>query len=174
MSIPRVSTSKVILKEDGLYLNNVKIGTPSLKKGSKIYTKEGYKEIQVICLGDEVLKHLNRWKKVICIDNSVSSNIWKIKTRNGLKLYVTENQSFLATIVKGSSFGEGKFIKVKDLSIDSYLISLGNNEGNGMLDYEYDKIVKIENTDRVEQVFSLGVEEDNSYIVNDIIVKGIM
>lgn len=154
-----------------LYLNGVKLGSPCFKEGTKVLTREGYKEIQDICIGDEVLTHMNRWRKVKCVDNSAHQEIWKIKTRNGFKCYVTVNHHLMASKVEGKHFSPYKFIRVGELGLDNYLMSLVKMDGSGEVDYEYDKIIKIERTDRNERVYNLGVAEDYTYIVNGKIVQ---
>lgn len=145
-------------------------GSPCFKAGTKVLTKDGYKNIEDIVEGEEVLTHLNRWKKVVRVGSTPNKEIWKIKTRYGLKFYTTSNHPFFASHVENLEYTVPRFKAVDKLSTLDYLIGLSDMSGSENVDYEYDRVVKVEKTDRVERVYNLEVEEDHTYIVNGRIV----
>lgn len=145
-------------------------GSPCFRAGSKVLTRDGYKNIEDIVVGEEVLTHLNRWRKVVNVGHTDNKQLWKIKTRNGFKFYATANHPFWATKVSNGDFVEHSFKAVDTLTKNDYLISLKDMDGSEKTDYDYDIIVYIEKTDRITTVYNLEVEEDHTYIVNDKIV----
>lgn len=145
-------------------------GSPCFKAGTKVLTKDGYKNIEDIIVGEEVLTHLNRWRKVVRIGSTDNKQLWKIKTRNGFKFYATANHPFWTTRANNNDFTEHCFKSVDSLTKKDYLISLKDMDGSEITDYNYDIIVYIEKTDRITTVYNLEVEEDHTYIVNDKIV----
>lgn len=144
--------------------------SPCFKEGTKVLTKAGYKDIQEIVVGDEVLTHLNRWKKVINVVSTPTNEIWKIKTRFGLKFYTTASHPFYVSTVENLDYTVPNLKVADKLSTQDYLIGLSDMSGSEGVDYEYDRVIKVEKTDRVIDVYGIEVEEDHSYIVNDRIV----
>lgn len=144
--------------------------SPCFKAGTKVLTKNGYKMIEDICVGDEVLTHTNKWSKVVRVSNAENQVLWKIKTRNGYKFYVVPNHSFWSVIANGSDFSEHVFKSVESLTNNDYLISLIDPNGNGNAVYDYDKVMNIEKTDRITTVYGIEVENEFTYVVNDKIV----
>ena len=151
-------------------MNKVLSCSPCFKAGSKVLTQVGYKEIEKVSLEDEVLTHENKWSKVKNIAQSENMGLWKIKTRNGFKFYVTPNHIFWTVMAEGNDFTKHEFKTVENLTTEDYLISLIKPDGRGKATYDYDRVVNIEKTDRVVTVYGIEVEGEPTYIVNDKIV----
>lgn len=151
-------------------MNKLLSSSPCFKAGTKVLTKVGYKEIEKICLEDEVLTHTNKWSKVKNVGQFENKELWKIKTRNGFKFYVTPNHLFWTVSANGSDFSEHTFKSVENLTTNDYLISLIKPDGSGKATYDYDRVVNIEKTDRVVTVYGIEVEAEPTYVVNDKIV----
>ncbi len=151
-------------------MNKMLSSSPCFKAGTKVLTKVGYKEIEKVSLEDEVLTHENKWSKVKNIAQSENMGLWKIKTRNGFKFYVTPNHIFWTVMAEGNDFTKHEFKAVENLTTEDYLISLIKPDGSGKATYDYDRVVNIEKTDRVVTVYGIEVEGEPTYIVNDKIV----
>ena len=79
-------------------------GSPCFIKDTKVITKEGYKNIQDISIGDEVLTHLGRYKKVLKIGGKKKQQIYKIKSVSSINIYTTKEHPFLTSHDMGSMF----------------------------------------------------------------------
>lgn len=135
-------------------------------KGHIVTTKEGYKPIEEVCVGDEVLTHKNRFRKVYNTMSKTSDHIHKIKIAGAEEFEVTEEHPFLAR--KKSKkwnnerrsydmiLGEAEWVKAKDLT----------NE------YRVQKLVKreegIPNWDGVQYVLKNQFGKYDGEIVNEL------
>lgn len=70
-------------------------GSPCFVAGTKVLTKDGYKNIEDVSVGDEVLTHKNRYKKVLRTGKRWAHTI-KIETQGFLDVCCTEEHPFLA------------------------------------------------------------------------------
>ncbi len=71
-------------------------GSPCFTAGTKIFTKDGYKNIEDINKNDYVLTHKNRFKKVIDFGYSIDKEVFTLKASGILLLEVTGNHPFYA------------------------------------------------------------------------------
>lgn len=103
--------------------------SPCFVKGTMIYTKEGYKEIQDIKVGDYVLTHKNRFEKVSQIMKNESEDILKIKVMGSEEIFATSSHPFyVRTKEKGRKYtknSEGKYTSVRNFS-DAYWKNASN------------------------------------------------
>ncbi len=82
-------------------------------RGTKVYTQNGYKNIESIKKGDLVLTHQNRFKPVNAIMNRVYSGAMQVITGyNFRKIICTANHKFLT---------ENGWVEAKDINKDSYI-----------------------------------------------------
>lgn len=68
-------------------------GSPCFTKGHLVLTKEGYKDISEIEVGDEVLTHKKRFKKVVKV-GSKEDYIWNLKIMGYPTFKTTNNHPF--------------------------------------------------------------------------------
>ena len=145
-------------------------GSPCFVKGSQVYTKSGYKNIEDIVVGEEVLTHTNRWKKVLNVGSNLNKEIWEVHTLNGFKFETTANHPFYTVQMEEAHYTDCVFKRVDEITNKDYLVNLIDMNGLGIKNYNYDKVTCIVKTDRKETVYNIEVEEDHTYIVNDKIV----
>ena len=69
-------------------------GSPCFVAGTKVYTSEGYKNIEDVKVGDMVLTHKNRFKKVLKIGMNKNKEIYRIKAQGIFDTFVTGNHPY--------------------------------------------------------------------------------
>lgn len=69
-------------------------GSPCFVKGTKILTKQGYKNIEDVVIGDEVLTHKNRFKKVLKIGGNKKQQVFSLKAQGIIETIVTGNHPY--------------------------------------------------------------------------------
>lgn len=108
-------------------------GSPCFASGTKILTKEGYKNIEDVVVGDEVLTHMNRYRRVLKVGNKVADT-FALKAQGFLNTICTANHPFYAR-KKNSvlymqengkhsyhlTFGEPEWIEAKELPQNYYI-----------------------------------------------------
>ena len=160
-------------------------GSPCFRAGTLISTKDGLKPIEDIKKGDEVLTHENRFRKVVMPMITHADSIYKLRAMNSVPTYVTEEHPFLV-VERTKKWKDGKYIyeyseptwvKTKDLVKNKHFIKLGNSnnginnskdfvEINGEL---FTPIRELEKETTDELVYNFEVEEDNSYVANNLV-----
>ncbi len=101
--------------------------------GTKIITKNGYKNIEDITIKDYVLTHNNRFCKVKKTMSRISDHYYCLKGLGVPKLYLTENHPLY--VYRDDKF---QWIKVKDLSLsDKFSFNINQNSIDVELSKEY-------------------------------------
>lgn len=134
-------------------------GSPCFRKGTLITTKEGLKPIEDIKKGDYVLTHNNRYKKVVVPMVNPAKEIYSLKVEKNVETFVTPEHPIR---VKEVGKNENKWVKVKDLNKDKHHVQLGN--------FKYSHIEKLQLLSTDETVYNFEVEDDNSYVANNMVV----
>lgn len=159
-------------------------GTPCFTKGAFVLTKEGYKAIEDIRVGDEVLTHLGRFRKVLRIGNKKSNELVDVYFDGCKKITCTADHPFpllTATYKEDKGFvadnpvlmpikdGVGKFAqRLATPEFDSGVTK--DNASFNYGDYECIKVNKVEPlVGKTDTVYNIEVEEDHTYIVNGIV-----
>ena len=151
--------------------------SPCLPANQKILTKDGYKPILTVEVGDIVLTKGGTWEKVVKKFENGSHSICSIHAK-GLTEAVrcTWNHKFWARKVNS----QPEFIEVKDLTDEYYLavpetqphdtftILKFNGENDGLVWFPINSII---DEDCIEDVYNIEVENDHSYIVQGCISK---
>ena len=133
-------------------------GFPCVLKGTLITTKRGMIPIEEVVVGDQVLTHKNRWRSVITTMKQPSDHYYEVSVQGCPELFITEEHPFYA---KKTVDSEPEWIPTKELS-KKHLVGLGTCEW-----------AVFENKERVNKrvtVYNIEVEEDNSYVANNIIL----
>ena len=104
---------------------------PCFVAGTKILTDKGYKNIEDIQTGDEVLTHTNSYQKVVKPMINKANHLYKVDTMCSDTLYTTEEHPFYIRKkyrewnnekrVYDRKFKEPQWIKAKDLNKDCYV-----------------------------------------------------
>lgn len=144
--------------------------------GTKIVLADGSeKNIETVLVGDEVITHLGRIRKVTEVFNhSNNSQIYTIKTFSGKELKVTSEHPFL--VLNNADSSKTLWVSVKDLVLGSTLLSLKDNtkevdvQQSATEFYDLDPVVEIIVNDYIGPVHNFEVEEDHSYIANGLAV----
>lgn len=69
-------------------------GSPCFPYDEEVLTKQGYKPIGEVTVGDEVLTHKNRFKKVLRVGGEKEKDIYVLKAQGILPIRTTENHPF--------------------------------------------------------------------------------
>lgn len=142
-------------------------GFPCFVAGTKVLTKDGYKNIEDIKVGELVLTHKNRYQKVLRTGSTPNQLITEMITLNEKKFYVTDNHPFYISNIKEIHFTDPIFKEVKDIEpIKDYLVGFSVDRKI----HTFDKVVCLVRDYKRETVYNLEVEEDNTYIVDGVIV----
>lgn len=138
-----------------------------------INTNEGGKKAKDIKLGDLVLTHKNRFRKVTdIIPTKDKGDIYKLKVGTRMtNLYITGNHLVLTNL---------GWVRVDDLDKDKHLIAVnGEVDHTDKVSYStsgseddltYCPIHLLEKTDMVEDVYDFTVEEDHSFSCAGVVV----
>jgi len=164
-------------------------GSPCFVADTKIITQNGYKHIENIEVGDYVLTHKNRFKKVVNIGGKIAETI--ILNAQGIKpTETTYNHPYYVREMRRKwnknkrkyerVFSEPIWKAVGELSKGDFIASPINNKSINTMNLTsnaaiIDDIVwlpfKKKNYTKIEKpVYNLEVEDDNSYTANNAIV----
>lgn len=136
-------------------------GSPCFVAGTKVITSNGYKNIEDIVVGDEVLTHMNRYRKVLRVGGQ-KKEIYKLRGECVEDTLTTENHPYYIRENNGES--EPIWKKVKDLVKGDYLTVVHSDYFINL------PFISVENLNYIDDVYNIEVEEDNSYTANDVVV----
>lgn len=164
-------------------------GAPCFVKGTLITTHRGLVPIEEIKVGDKVLTHKNRFKKVLMPMVNRKQGIWTLKVQGSPVTEVTGNHRFYVRDVEITKGNDKRTIFTLTVS-DPYwkevrqftgheFIQIPNdgtlqvNENDILFDYVWDNCLWMPithisyNPDRIETVYNMEVEDDHSYTANN-------
>ena len=118
-------------------------GSPCFTKGTVVFTDKGIKNIEDIQIGDMVLTHKNRFRKVIAVGNKLA-DVYTVSSQGIPKFKVTANHPFYIKKMNrvwnndnrcyNRHFSDSEWKEVKDLSkgdfLGSPIISVEENPYN--------------------------------------------
>lgn len=114
-------------------------GSPCFVAGTKVLTKNGYKNIEDIVVGDEVLTHKNRYKKVLKVGHSENKEVYQLKAQGIFDTFVTPNHPYYVREMSRinsnhrhiRTWKEPTWKEVKDLKKDDFIgINIPTTEEN--------------------------------------------
>lgn len=156
-------------------------GFPCFAAGTLITTQRGQIPIEEVVVGDIVLTHRNRWRRVLRTMSELKDNLRNVSVQGSHDVKVTGNHPFYcrkriaaAPIAEYDSF---LWIDVDSLDDNTYVAFGKGSRGNGTIltmkchSNYYGRFISRENIDGLHLVYNLEVEEDNSYVANNLIVK---
>lgn len=117
-------------------------GSPCFAAGTKVLTKDGYKNIEDVKIGDMVLTHKNRWRKVIDFGSKIADT-YELNTQCSKPIVCTPNHNFWARKksfewkneirTRRLELGNAEWVEAKDLK-DKYYVCMNKATscGNGL------------------------------------------
>ena len=164
-NVTNISSTQELLIYGGVDIVKVGIGGGCFVAGTKVLTNKGYKNIEDLQIGDNVLTHLNRYKKVIGAKNRTDDNIFFKVGEN----ICTANHQFYAVSKKDINlpYSETKpsWVYAADLNNDYLLVSYKDNHAI-LQDINVEQI----EYDSPQAVYDIEIEEDHSFCVSGGIV----
>ena len=91
-------------------------GSPCVPAGTKIKVKEGYKNIEDIVVGDEVLTHKNRYRKVTDTMQRQTDSLYHIKFNGSETINITGNHPLY--VFKNNNI---EWIRCDELRVGDYV-----------------------------------------------------
>lgn len=141
-------------------------GSPCFEEGTMILCKEGYKDIKDVQVGDEVLTHKNRYRKVVNVGSRIALTV-ELTVVGATSTRVTLNHPYYVMDANSNS-GEVKFKIVSELADgDRIGVIFGKDMPNIVMWLPFKGISNLLE-DRV--VYNIEVEEDHTYTANNAIV----
>jgi len=127
-----------------------------------IFTSKGWKQVNQVEVGDLVLTHKNRFRKVTTLIQTPrqTPTIVKIRTYGEKTLTVTDNHPILV---------DGKWIEAKDVKPGQKVKYMANDEEYSFVEVEITKVEK-RKAKKPIKLFNFSVEEDESYVAKGFIV----
>lgn len=159
-------------------------GFPCFTGDTLVLTKQGYKQIKDIQIGDEVLTHRKRYKKVLNVFNQGLKDIVYLTGEGFDTLKVTDNHKFYVRYLDDSNqLQEPEWLELRELTTQHYLgiahdeykqtyQELPNlSELTTMSEGGYTWVPFSDRRPVVGQeiVYDIEVEEDHSFTANNII-----
>lgn len=113
-------------------------GSPCFVEGTLVLTELGYKPIEEIKIGDIVLTHNNKWKKVIHTMTNEANELYRIKCMPSEDIHCTANHPFYVrkrnnlqdskTGKRWREFDKPLWIEAKNLTREYYVGTAINNK----------------------------------------------
>lgn len=102
-------------------------GSPCFVAGTKVYTDGGYKNIENVVCGDNVLTHNGRFMPVLRIGGEYNKEIWSIRAQGFLETYCTDYHPFY---VKATNDAAPVKMRLKDIEPGYYVGHLINKQSD--------------------------------------------
>ena len=159
-------------------------GFPCFTGDTLVLTKQGYKQIKDIQVGDEVLTHKKRYKKVLNVFNQGLKDIVHLTGDGFDTLKVTDNHKFYVRYLDDSGqLQEPEWLELKHLTTNHYLGFVCDEfeqtyqelpELTGITSITEGGYTWLPFSDRrpiigQEIVYDIEVEEDHSFTANNVI-----
>lgn len=170
---------KDLLTRDDLPTVDVLDGSPPcFVAGTQVLTKEGYKPIEDIQIGDYVWTHKGRFKRVYDTMNKQSDDVYAVYIEGSLPILVTGNHPFYTREMSQlKKLSEPLWKEVNDLETTKDHVGIPINKYITLQPHYIciDKCIWVpfKGKTKVEgkyTVYNISVEEDESYTVSNIAV----
>ena len=136
------------------------IGCACVTADTRIVTDVGYKYITEVTKGDLVLTHEGRYKPVIDWVNNGVKPVFLVQLENGATLKCTDNHPF---------YTDKGWVRVRDLTLDSQVFTnQREEEWVATSEFVTSKVKSITELSP-EPTFDITVEDDHSYVANNIV-----
>ena len=149
-------------------------GSPCFTGDTLVLTKDGYKEIKDVKIGDEVLGHNNTYNRVVNFFDNGKKEIYKLKTSSFDEIKTTENHRFYVREKKSiKTFSDPIWKECKYLTNNDYLgIPINTNsilpQWNGIERIKNNKPYVINNLNMEDENlwYLCGIYVANGWLIN--------
>lgn len=153
-----------VMKVDARKLGHIDLligGSPCFAAGTKVLTKDGYKNIEDVKIGDMVLTHTGKYQVVTESRCTGIRNIWIVNI-NDKTTYVTGNHKYYVQ----HSDGRVEWVAVEEIDLESDKVfeMVSDNV------FEWVSVDDISQTDRLDNVYDICVDVDHSFVANGVVV----
>lgn len=150
-------------------------GTPCLTGDTLILTKDGYKQLIDVKVGDVVLSHDNQYHEVVRFMNQGIKSVFTIEVDGCEPIRATGNHRFY--VLKKNTFGEPEWLSVDEIMTNGYenyymgSFTAFHATRNGYFDNEYHwlHILSINDCSIPEPVYDIEVANSHSFVANNCI-----
>ena len=159
--------------------------------GTRVLTRQGYKPIESVGPGDTVWTHRGRWRRVLRITSRpYDGELVVLRSAGNTPVSATPNHAFWARqggrilgargaqdVGKYRPFGAAQWASVSTLPVGeawdgSYVATVPRRDNHKLYledGYGWAKVEALERSAHSGPVFNLVVEEDGSYVVEDLV-----
>jgi len=152
-------------------------GFPCFPKGTKVDTINGLKNIENIKVGERVLTHFNRYKRVKkTMQKIYKEEFYEIKTNDKSIIATKEHPFYIKEVLNNNFLTKAKWVEIKNITSDCYIGIPRKtkdvlNLNNVRFADSYLYWIKIKEVNKLEKksnvpVFNFSVETDESYTAN--------
>lgn len=120
-------------------VNLVSGGTPCWTKGAYVLTANGYKPIEDVKVGDKVVTHRGRLRKVLRVGKKMANNVVEVKASGRPAFKVTADHKFLTTTDFDNIFD---FKSVSEIGVKGNICIPKDGFINDNIDVEFPKVYK--------------------------------
>ena len=162
-------------------------GFPCFVAGTPVLTKEGYKPIEDIEVGDEALTHMGRFRRVVRTGVKEDAPLVSLRCCGSEPITCTPNHPFMVRSLDGDSGKLGELhehpaadmVAGRDfVMMPQYPSGEGSPSGHAVdgISYRafdevvYAAVLDVSSLDRTDRVYNFEVEEDHTYIVDNAVV----
>lgn len=155
---------------------------PCFVEGTLVLTQDGYKEIQEVEVGDQVLTHTNNWQSVTKTMTNEADKLIKIHCMPSEDIYCTPNHPFYVRLKKQiykqetrgmiRAFEDPEWVEAKNLS-SSYYIGMAINQKGELPNWDgFEKNTTWGHTEHVNTLSELFPMEEFWYVIGRYIADG--
>lgn len=135
-------------------------GFPCITGDALIRTKRGLVPLKDVKVGDYVLTHKGRFKKVLNFFNQGVKEIWEVTINSEITVRTTNNHKFY---IKEELSQEPKWLACEDIKLTDYFCIRTESVERWV------RAKEIENARYFETVYDIEVEDDHSFTANGVI-----
>lgn len=135
--------------------------------GEKVKTRDGYKPIEDIQIGEYVLTHKGRYRKVLkTSERPYKGKIRTITPYKGKPTTFTHGHEIFTGIMSGHLDIDEQWTPIEELSKGDYVCIPRDPESKWKGVQSWTPVKKVEDKDYDGPVYNLEVEEDHSYVTS--------
>lgn len=160
-------------------------GFPCFVAGTPVLTNQGYKPILKIAVGDMVLTHRGRYRKVVKVGVKHDAPLVKVTIKGSVPLICTPNHPFMVRSAEHTYDSNGSYFEIGNLhthaaeqlvpGTDFVMAPIVAEPVSGAVfvegdDNMYLPVETVEVPDYRDDVYNFEVDEDHTYVVSNAVV----